>query len=221
MSSTTDVESAAPAPSEPGRSGRLTSWAKAHPRWAVAGVTVVALGAAAVADWPHQATQGQLQGDLQAYVTQLRGDVLSCGVEVEETLSAYNQIMAGVSTDRNTAIGIADRAALDCTPAGNAKILDLAAAQPPRSVASYHLELGAAQLYGWASSDAVDAMQDVHQLLVSPGDPARLADLKQRLGDMQQRAASAQGIFDKAATALGAPSESLSLDAVRPGVLVG
>jgi hypothetical protein len=221
VSSTTDLESATPASSEPGRSGRLTSWAKAHPRWAVAGVTVVALGAAAVADWPHQATQGQLQGDLQAYVTQLRGDVLSCGVEVEETLSAYNQIMAGVSTDRNTAIGIADRAALDCTPAGNAKILDLAAAQPPRSVASYHLELGAAQLYGWASSDAVDAMQDVHQLLVSPGDPARLADLKQRLGDMQQRAASAQGIFDKAATALGAPSESLSLDAVRPGVLVG
>ena len=221
MSSTTDLESAAPASPEPRRSGRLTSWAKAHPRWAVAGITVVAVGAAAVADWPHQATQGQLQGDLQSYVTQLRADVLSCGVEVEETLSAYNQIMAGVSTDRSTAIGIADRAALDCTPAGNAKILDLAAAQPPRSVASYHLDVGAAQLYGWAASDAVDAMQDVHALLVSPGDPARLAGLKQRLGDMQQRAAAAQAIFDKAATALGAPSESLSLDAVRPGVLVG
>ena len=196
-------------------------WITQHRKVSAAGGVVLALGLVAVADWPHQATQGQLQGDLQAYVTQLRADVLSCGVEVEETLSAYNQIMAGVSTDRNTAIGIADRAALDCTPAGNAKILDLAATQPPRSVASYHLDIGAAQLYGWASSDAVDAMQDVRQLLVSPGDPARLADLKQRLGDMQQRAAAAQGIFDKAATALGAPSESLSLDAVRPGVLVG
>ncbi len=222
MTSTTDVESpSANAPASQGWTARLTSWARTHPRWTVAGIAVVAVGAAAVADWPHRATQGQLQGDLQSYVTQLRGDVLSCGVEVEETLSAYNQIMAGVSTDRNTAIGIADRAALDCTPAGNAKILDLAAAQPPRSLATYHLELGAAQLYGWASSDAVDAMQDVHQLLVSPGDPARLADLKARLGDMQQRAVSAQGIFDRAAAAVGAQPEPLNLDAVRPGVVVG
>ena len=182
---------------------------------------MVALALTTAADWPHRATRSQLQGDLQDYVTQARADVLSCGVEVEETLSAYNQITAGVSTDRSTAIGIADRAALDCTPAGNDKILDLAATQPPRSLAKYHLEVGAAQLYGWASSDAVDAMQDIHALLESPGDAARLADVNRRLGDMQQRAASAQGIFDHASTALGSPPESLSLDAVRPGVLVG
>jgi len=82
-------------------------------------VMLVVVALTAAADWPHRATRSQLQGDLQDYVTQVRADVLSCGVEVEETLSAYNQIMAGVSTDRNTAIGIADRAALDCTPAGN------------------------------------------------------------------------------------------------------
>jgi hypothetical protein len=199
----------------------MGGWARAHPRWTVAAVTLVVVGLAAAADWPHRATREQLRSDLQDYVTGARADVLSCGVEVEETLSAYNQIMAGVSSDRSTAIGIADRAALDCTPAGNDKILDLAATQPPRSLANYRLEVGANQLYGWAASDAVDAMQDVHALLVSPGDPARLADLKRRLGDMQQRAASAQGIFDSASTALGAPQESLSLDDIRPGVLVG
>ena len=196
-------------------------WVRRHPRWSVAGVLLVVVALTAAADWPHRATRSQLQGDLQDYVTQVRADVLSCGVEVEETLSAYNQIMAGVSTDRNTAIGIADRAALDCTPAGNDKILDLAATQPPRSLAKYRLDLGAAQLYGWASNDAVDAMQDVHALLVSPGDAAKLADVTRQLGDMQQRAASAQSIFDHAAAAVGASKESLSLDAVRPGVLVG
>jgi hypothetical protein len=64
-------------------------------------------------------------------------------------------------------------------------------------------------------------MQDIHKLLVSPGDPARLADIKVRLADMQQRAAAAQAIFDRAAAGVGAPAQSLSLDAIRPGVLVG
>jgi hypothetical protein len=197
------------------------AWVRRHPRWAVAAVVVVVIALTAAADWPHRATRDQLQGDLQDYLTQVRADVLSCGVEVEETMSAYNQIVAGVSTERSTAVGIADRTALDCTPAGNDKILDLAATQPPRSLASYHLDLAAAQLYGWAATDAVDAMQDLHALLVSPGNAAKLADVTRQLGDMQQRAASAQGIFDHAAKAVGAPSESLSLDPVRPGVLVG
>jgi len=184
-------------------------------------VLAVALALTALADWPYQATRGQLQADLESYVSQVRADVLSCGRGVEDSLSAYNQIMAGASTERATAEGIADRAALDCTPSGNAMILDVTALQPPRSLARYHLEVGAAQLYGWASSDAVDAMQYLHALLVSPGDAARLAQLRNILADMQQRASAAQAVFDRAANAVHAPTESLSLDAIRPGVLVG
>jgi hypothetical protein len=224
MSTHTEVsagEPAVPVERPPGLLVRLGRWGRAHPRWSLAGVAVLVLAFTAAADWPHRATAEQLRGDLQDYVTQVRADVLSCAVEVEETLSAYNQIMAGVSNDRKTAVGIADRAALDCTPAGNDKILDLAATQPPRSLAKYHLDLGAAQLYGWASTDAVDAMQGVHALLFTPGDPARLASVNRTLADMQQRAAAAQAIFDRAAAGVGAPAESISLDAVRPGVLVG
>jgi hypothetical protein len=217
-----DVDGDDPAAgSIPAAQERAMTWVRAHPRWTVAAVVAVVLAFTAVADWPHQATRSQLQGDLADYVSQARADVLSCGVEVEESLSAYNEIMAGVSTDRETAMGIADRAALDCTPAGNDKILDLAATQPPRSLATYKLELGAAQLYGWASSDAVDALQDIHALIVSPGDPGHLADVRARLGDMQQRAAAAQAIFDRAAAGVGGQGQSLSLDAIRPGVLVG
>jgi len=218
VSSPVDVQ--VPAAPEPVKGG-VGAWVAAHRRLSVAAVVVVSLAVVAAADWPHKATRGQLQGDLADYVTQVRADVLSCGGEVEETLSAYNQIMAGVSSDRETAIGIADRTALDCTPAGNDKILDLAAAQPPRSLAVYHLELATSQLYGWASTDAVVAMQDIHALLVSPGDPAKLADVKAWLGDMQQRDASAQAIFDKAAVGVGGTPQSLSLDAIHPGVLVG
>lgn len=192
-----------------------------HRRSTIALGIALVLVIVAIADWPHRATVGQRQADLQSYVTQIRNDVGSCATEIEDTLSAYNQIMAGVSTDRGTAQGIANNAALDCTPSGNAMVLDLANLQPPRSIATLHLEVAASQLFAWASSDAVDAAQDLHALLVTPGDPARLSHVRIVLADMQQRAAAAQAVCDRAAAALGAPPESLNLEAVQPGVLVG
>ncbi len=182
---------------------------------------MLVLAVVALADWPHRATHGQLRADYENYVSQVRGDVLSCGTEVQDALSAYNQIRAGVSTKVTLAKGIMSNAALDCTPSGNAMVLDIAALQPPRSLARYTLEIGTNQLYGWASSDAVDAMQLLRSLLESPGDPALLRQLRALLGDMQQRAAAAQSIYDRAAKAVGAVSEPLGLDEVQPGVLVG
>ena len=203
---------------QPGSAGR---WVRNHRRMSAAGVVVIVLALVALADWPHKATHGQLRADFESYVGQARGDVLSCGTEVQDALSAYNQIRAGVSTKVSVAKGIMNNAALDCTPSGNAMVLDLAALQPPRSLASFKLEVGTDQLYGWASSDAVDAMQQLHALLDSPGNPAILRQLRALLGDMQQRAAAAQSIYDRAAKAVGAVSEPLGLDEVQPGVLVG
>jgi hypothetical protein len=199
----------------------VSRWIRTHRRVSAAGVVVIVLALVALADWPHRATHGQLRADFESYVSQVRGDVLSCGTEVQDALSAYNQIRAGVSTKVTLAKGIMSNAALDCTPSGNAMVLDLAALQPPRSLATYKLEIGTNQLYGWASSDAVDAMQQLRSLLESPGNPAILRQLRALLGDMQQRAASAQAIYDRAAKAVGAVSEPLGLDEVQPGVLVG
>lgn len=221
MSTTGSVDSV----EEQGRAARFgaaaTSWMGAHRRATIALGVALVLVIVAIADWPHRATPGQRQADLQSYVTQIRNDVGSCATEVEDSLSAYNQIMAGVSTDRRTAEGIVNNAALDCTPSGNAMILDLANLQPPRSIAPLHLEVAASQLFAWASSDAVDAVQDLHALLVTPGDPSRLSSVRLLLADMQQRAAAAQAVCDRAAAALGSPPEPLNLEAVQPGVLVG
>lgn len=196
-------------------------WLTAHRRIAVAAVVVLVLAFVALADWPHRATHGQLRADFESYVSQVRGDVLSCGTEVQDALSAYNQIRAGVSTKVTVAKGIMTNAALDCTPSGNAMVLDIAAAQPPRSLARFNLDVATNQLYGWASSDAVDAMQQLRALLDAPGNPAILRQLRALLGDMQQRAAAAQAIYDRAARSVGAVSQPLGLDEVQPGVLVG
>jgi hypothetical protein len=192
-----------------------------HRRISAAVVVVLVLAVVAITDWPHRATKGQLRSDFESYFTQVRDDVLSCGSEVADSLSAYNQILAGASTQRSVAEGIASNAALDCTPSGNSMVLDLAEAQPPRSLAKFDLNVGTNQLYGWASSDGVDVAQGLRTLLANPGDHRSLAHVRTLLADMQQRAEASQAVFDRAARAVGAVPQSLGLDQVQPGVLVG
>jgi len=196
-------------------------WVQRHRRTCVVAAVGLVLALAALADWPHRATADQLRSDLALYATQVRGDVQSCSVEVEETLSAYNQITAGVETDRATASAIASQTALDCTPMGNSRIDDLGTLQPPRSLDRFALVTATQQLYAWSFPAGVDIAQDVERLLASPGDPAALRDVQARLGQMNATAAAAQQSFDRAASSVGLQPVAFGLDEVRPGVLVG
>ena len=199
----------------------IMPWVLEHRRSSVAGAVILVLGLAAVVDWPHQATTVDLRGDFAAYATQANDDISSCSLEVEQTLSAYNQITAGVSTQRETAASIASQTALDCTPFGNSAIQDLGTLQPPRSLARYGLDQGTAHLYAWCFTDGVDVAQDIEHLLSTPGDGALLANLRARMADMETQAAAAQQLFDQSATSMGTTPVSFGLDAVRPSVLVG
>jgi hypothetical protein len=197
------------------------SWILRHRRISIAAAVVIVLALVAVVDWPHRATAGQVRSDFAQYATQVRGDLQSCSVEVEETLSAYNQITAGVVRDRQTAEAIASQTALDCTPMGNSRLNDLGTMQPPSSLANFALGAPTQQLYDWCFPIGVDVAQDIRHLLSSPGDPAALADVKTRLTQMNAAGAAAQAAFDRAASTLGTPPVEFGLDQVRPGVLVG
>src|SRR5450755_428020 len=208
-----------PAPQPP--ADRWLSWILHHRRISIAAAVVVVLGLIAVVDWPHRATGGQLRSDFAQYATQVRGDVQSCSVEVGETLSAYNQITAGVVRDRQTAESIASQTALDCTPMGNSRIDDLGTLQSPSSLADYKLGAPTQQLYVWCFPTAVDVAQDIEHLMSSPGDPATLADVKTRLAQINTAGTSAQTVFNNAAGSLNTPPVDFGLDQVRSSVLVG
>ena len=197
------------------------AWVQGHRKVSIAGAVVIVLGLAAVVDWPHRATAGQLRSDFAQYATQVRGDVQSCSVEVEETLSAYNQITAGVVRDRQTAKAIASQTALDCTPMGNSRIDDLGTLQPPSSLAKFALGSSTEQLYAWCFPTAVDVAQDIEHLMSSPGDPATLADVKARLAQISAAGTGAQAAFNRAAGELATPPVDFGLDQVRASVLVG
>jgi hypothetical protein len=197
------------------------TWILAHRRLSIAVTIVVALALVAVVDWPHRATASQLRSDFAQYATQVRGDVQSCSVEVAETLSAYNQITAGVVRDRQTAEAIASQTALDCTPMGNSRIDDLGTLQPPSSLANFNLGASTQALYVWCFPTAIDVAQDIEHLLSSPGDPATLADVKTRLSQINSAGTSAQTVFNNAARILNTPPVDFGLDQVRASVLVG
>lgn len=199
----------------------ITEWVTRHRRVSAAGAIAVVVGLAAAVDWPHQAGAGDLRADFASYATQVNDDLQSCSLEVEQTISAYNQITAGVSNKRETAAGIASQTALDCTPLGSSAIEDLGTLQPPRSLARFGLDQGTQRLYSWCFSDGVDVAQDIEHLLTSPGDPTLLAKLRAQLSDMQVQAAAAQQLFDQTAASLGTAPVSFALDSVRPSVLVG
>jgi C4-dicarboxylate-specific signal transduction histidine kinase len=197
------------------------SWILRHRRISIAAGLVIVLALLAIVDWPHRATAGQLRSDFAQYATQVRGDVQSCSVEVAETLSAYNQITAGVVRDRQTAKAIASQTALDCTPMGNSRIDDLGTLQPPSSLAKFGLGASTQQLYVWCFPTAVDVAQDIEHLLSSPGDPATLADVKTKLAQINTAGGGAQNVFNHAAGSLATPPVDFGLDQVRASVLVG
>jgi hypothetical protein len=200
---------------------QISAWVSAHRRTTIAGIVVVAVALALVADWPHKATASGLRSDYADFSAEVQGDVQSCGLEVEQTLSAYNQIVAGVSTQRDTAAGIANQTALDCTPMGSSEVDDLGSIQAPRSLAAYNLDAATQQLYAWCYPGGVDVAQDLGQLLTHPGDAHLLNALKTSLSTMYAQSTGAQHAFDAAAASLGTPAVPLGLDAVRPSVLVG
>jgi len=199
----------------------LGAWVSQHRRWTVAAVVVVAAGLLAFLDWPHPTTASQARSDFASYATQIRTDVQSCSLELGDALGAYNQIISGSSTDRATALGIAQAAALDCTPMGNSNVEDIGALQSPRSLSKYNLDASTQLFYAWCFPTAVEVANDVQALLGHPGDPVKLKDIATQLTVLQRTAAQAQGSYDAVTQALGMPRIDVGLENIRPGILVG
>ena len=145
------------------------------PRWALAAGAVL-LAIAVAVGLSHRPTTGQRGADLRGFLQQLNADIESCSGGVRESLFVLRQIDAGASTDVKTALNVARTAAANCSPANNELLDDLTAAQPPESLASYHLGAAVTALIDWAAPRAIRAATDVATVLADRGRPAEVAD---------------------------------------------
>ena len=145
------------------------------PRWVV-GVGAVLLAVAVAVGLSHRPTSGQRAADLRTFLHQLTADVESCSGGVRESLYVLREIDSGASRDVKTALNVANTAAANCSPANNELIIDLTAAQPPESLASYHLGTAITGLIDWAAPRATRVAADVAAVLANRGGPAEAAD---------------------------------------------
>ena len=145
------------------------------PGWVV-GVGAVLLAVAVAVGLSHRPTSGQRAADLRTFLHQLNADVESCSGGVRESLYVLREIDSGASRDVKTALNVANTAAANCSPANNELIIDLTAAQPPESLASYHLGTAITGLIDWAAPRATRVAADVAAVLANRGRPAEAAD---------------------------------------------
>jgi hypothetical protein len=133
---------------------RMTAWpTRRVPRWVI-GAGAVLLAVAVAVGLSHRPTAGQRAADLRSFLHELTTDVESCSGGVRESLYVLRQIDAGASHDVPTALRVARTAAANCSPANNELLAALTAAQPPESLASYHLRNAVKALIDWAAPDA-------------------------------------------------------------------
>ena len=95
---------------------------------------------------------------------------------MRESLFVLRQIDSGASQDRKTALSVANTAAANCSPANNELLDDLTGAQPPGSLASYHLQPAITALIDWAAPRASKVAADVAAVLAHGGHASDAAD---------------------------------------------
>jgi hypothetical protein len=151
---------------------RMTAWpTRRVPRWVI-GAGAVLLAVAVAVGLSHRPTAGQRAADLRSFLNQLTTDVESCSGGVRESLFVLRQIDTGASHDLPTALRVARTAAANCSPANNELLAALTAAQPPESLASYHLGISVKALIDCAAPDAQRVAADAATVLAKRGTPA-------------------------------------------------
>jgi hypothetical protein len=175
--------------------------ARRAPRWAMAAAAVL-LAVAVVVGLSHRPTSGQRATDLRNFLQQLTADVQSCSGGVRESLFVLRSIDSGASRDVKTALTVANTAAANCSPANNELLVDLTSAQPPESLASYHLETAVTGLIDWAAPRASRVAADVAATLADHGRPREAADRAALQGALRELDAQREIVYAALAPAI-------------------
>jgi hypothetical protein len=195
---------------------RSSGWpTRRVPRWALAAGAVLLVIAVAVGLW-HRPTAGQRATDLRTFLHQLNADIQSCSGGVRESLFVLRQIDAGATQDKKTAINVANTAAANCSPANNELLIDLTGAQPPGSLASYHLQPAITALIDWAAPRASQVATDVASVLSHDGQSVATADRARLRRDLRDLDAQRRVVYAALEPAIKALSPASS-----PPVLYG
>lgn len=138
------------------------------PRWLIAGLLAVVLGAVLTGIAIHP-SRSQRAADLNGFLADMKTGIESCAGGVRDSLIVLRAIESGASHDVTTAVGVATYGASICSPANSMPLDDLATYEVPESLSSFHLDRAVNGLLTWAFPDAQRVMDDVAAVLRAHG----------------------------------------------------
>ena len=166
------------------------------------GVLAVLIGCVAF-DVGHSATRSDRASDLRALASEVRSDLASCNSSLDDSFSAYSEVVSGRHDELSAAEGIIRGDAPECTPVENSDLYDLATLEATPTLRAYNLQPALIQFEEWAYPNATAVMTDLAQLLSDPTSPNAKADALSHLAQMGQLSRAAEQSFGSAATKLG------------------
>jgi hypothetical protein len=153
--------------------------------WLGLGIAACA-AVAVVTDLPTRASSSYRRSDLTSFLGTISGDVGPCNGGLHDAVAAYHDHVAGRLPD-STVRTFVSQGIASCSFA-NSGVVDLGGVQPPRSLASLHLDGLAPSVDAWAYLDAFSALQDLRDVQRRPTANAVAAyDREIRLMDRRQR----------------------------------
>ena len=154
------------------------------PWWLLAAILIFALLAVGVA-LTERPTSSQQATDLATYLQNLNADTQSCAGGVHDSLYVLRAIDSGASKDVQTAISVASGGAANCDPASNDLLAGLLSEVPPQSMAKYHLDKLAQDLFVWGAIDAPPVQSDIATVLSDLGQPSELGARAKLASDLK------------------------------------
>ncbi len=137
------------------------------PGWLIAAVAAF-IATAVLVGLAHRPSNRERAVDLHGLIKTLNTGIESCAGGLRDSLTALSAIETGTNRDAATAISIARGGAVNCSPANNQQLADLAQYQVPESLARFALPATVNDLITWAFPWAQRVQRDIAGVLSAP-----------------------------------------------------
>lgn len=167
--------------------------------WMVTWALVVAGGAAAIVDYPHQATGAQKAKDAAAFLKSMTSNVLPCDVSLQNAFDVYGSVTghAGSPLRRSEAARLLQDDLQACSFT-NSNLYSMATTSTPRSLDKSGLTNLTTTLTEWADPNADAAILDLFKLLANPANATARSDLHTRLARLSNYRAQVMAMVNTA-----------------------
>jgi hypothetical protein len=151
---------------------RHRGWAtKRTPWWVFAVLAVIVVGGILVSLSVKPSTS-QRASDMAGYLKDVKGGIGSCAAGVQESESAYDQLISGKAVLNKNAESVFTYGESNCTVEGNEALNDFVNYQVTESLASFNLDAADNDVLSW-SFDATGAQTDMLAVLKATTPAAR------------------------------------------------